>query len=157
MSEEEFPYKLILLGNSGVGKTNLINKYNIILVYDITDKKSFQELEQLEYWIQLSQETEINCMFGIVGNKCDLYMEEQVTEEEARIFAKSKGYKFKLVSAKSNPNTLNEFLEELVQDYNELNNINNPNAKIIYLDEYYYDYEEERVVNLMWWNEKKKI
>ena len=74
-------------------------------------------------------------MFGIVGNKCDLYMEEQVTEEEARIFAKSKGYKFKLVSAKSNPNTLNEFLEELVQDYNELNNINNPNAKIIYLDE----------------------
>ena len=110
----------------------------------------------MEYWIQLTQETEINCMFGIVGNKCDLYMEEQVTEEEARIFAKSKGYKFKLVSAKSNPNTLNEFLEELVQDYNELNNINNPNAKIIYLDKYYYDYEEERLVNCCGETRKRK-
>ena len=28
MSEEEFPYKVILLGNSGVGKTNLINTSN---------------------------------------------------------------------------------------------------------------------------------
>ena len=198
MDEEELEYKAILLGNSGVGKTNLINTSNgeefnsnqpstvatsyvkktlkingqkfvvnlwdtcgqekysslskiflrgskiVILVYDITDKGSF---EKLDHWIQMAKDTEINCIYGIVGNKCDLFLEEQVSEEEARNYAESKGYKFRLVSAKSEPNGLNEFLEVLVQDYNEVNNIKALNGKSFTLDDDANNDNEEKQTN----------
>lgn len=194
MEEVEFSYKVILLGNSGVGKTNLINiatgksfsqnesatitgtysrktinlkgqkfavdlwdtcgqeKFRsltriflrgakiIIFVYDITDRRSYDELT---YWVEMAQETEVNCIFGIVGNKIDLFLNEVVPEELARDFAKSKNYKFRLVSAKQDPESFNKFLEELVQDYNELYHINDPNYKNISFYDEYYGYEEK--------------
>ena len=207
MDEEELEYKAILLGNSGVGKTNLINTSNgeefnsnqpstvatsyvkktlkingqkfvvnlwdtcgqekysslskiflrgskiVILVYDITDKHSFEKLDD---WIQMAKETEINCIYGIIGNKCDLFLEEQVSEEEARNFAKSKGYKFRLASAKSDPNSLNEFLEVLVQDYNEANNIKAAYEKSFTLDDGNNDNEENQISNCCKGRKKRK-
>ena len=86
----------------------------VIFVYDITDKKSFLGLQKWVVEVENILENKYVC--GIVGNKQDLYSQEEVKEEEAKEFAGSKGMKFKLVSAKDNPKGFNDFLEELVRD-----------------------------------------
>ena len=86
----------------------------VIFVYDITDKRSFIGLQKWIVEVENILENKYVC--GIVGNKQDLYSQEQVKEEEANEFADSKGMKFKLVSAKDNPKGFNDFLEELVRD-----------------------------------------
>ena len=167
--------KVILLGNSGVGKTNLINtsvgqnfqedisvtttgtfsqknikiedetyilnlwdtagqeKYEsitkiflkkseiVIFVYDITDAKSFKDLEK---WIKLTEEMIDNDhVCGIVGNKEDLYSREQVKGETAKKYAESKKMQFKLVSAKDNPAGFINFLKELVVEHKGLSKL----------------------------------
>ena len=59
-----------------------------ILVYDITRKDSFEELQN--YWYeQLKQSGEENMVFAVVGNKSDLFSKEEVKEEEGKKFAQS--------------------------------------------------------------------
>ena len=84
----------------------------IIFVYDITNKNSFKNLE---YWIN-SVNTELGdekFIKAIVGNKSDLYLKEEIKEDEAKEFAASKNAKFKLCSAKNDPLAFCKFLEEL--------------------------------------------
>ena len=58
-----------------------------ILVYDIRRRESFESIK--DYWYeQLKQSGEENIVIGIAGNKCDLFQEEQVTEEEVKKYAK---------------------------------------------------------------------
>ena len=164
--------KVILLGNSGVGKSNLINtsvgqnfqedtsvtttgtfsqknikigdeiytlnlwdtagqeKYEsitkiflkkseiVIFVYDITDAKSFKDLEK---WIKLTEEMIDNDhVCGIIGNKEDLFSREQVKGETAKKYADSKKMQFQLVSAKDNPAGFINFLKELVVEHKGL-------------------------------------
>ena len=97
----------------------------VILVYDITERKSFEELD---YWYgQVKNELGDNFILAIVGNKIDLYAEEKVSEEEGQSYANEKGSKFALCSAKDDPKGFIKFLEELFQDYIEKygNNIGN--------------------------------
>ena len=86
----------------------------VIFVYDITDKNSFIGLKKWVEEVENILENKYVC--GIVGNKQDLYSQEQVKEDEVMEYAESKGMKFKLVSAKDNPKGFNDFLEELVKD-----------------------------------------
>ena len=58
-----------------------------------------------------------NLIGAIVANKSDLYDEEAVREEEARLFAKEQNYKFYLVSALESPQSFINCLDELVKDY----------------------------------------
>ena len=97
-------YELNIWDTSGYEKfkklTGLFLKDSqiIILVYDITNRESFKELE---YWInEVYDRIGDKCSIGIIGNKMDLYMEEQVPEDEAMNFAKSKGYYYTALSAK---------------------------------------------------------
>ncbi len=53
---------------------------------------------------------------GLVGNKMDLYINEQVKEDDARKFAESKEMQFQLVSAKDNPQSFQLFLKDLVEE-----------------------------------------
>ena len=53
---------------------------------------------------------------GIIGNKSDLFLKEEVSEEEGRKLAKDKGFEFALTSAK-NSSIFCEFLEKLVKKY----------------------------------------
>ena len=163
--------KAILIGNAGVGKTNLINitigkefnenqastlgqtfskkkieidgnVYNIdlwdtigqeslksinklfyknsrivIFVYDITNLKSFEDLES---WIS-EVDTQIglkNCIKGIVANKIDLFLKEVVSDEKGEQYAKSIGAKFLQISAKtSDPKTFINFITDMLKDY----------------------------------------
>ena len=102
----------------------------------------------------MAKEIESNCMIGIVGNKYDLFLEEEVSENEGKNFAKAKGYKFKLVSAKTDPNSFNAFLEELIQDYYELNNNDNTKSNNVSLNESNFYNEEGRKSNCC--GQKKK-
>jgi len=167
MSDDKSEIKAILIGNPGVGKTNLINtclgmdfdsEYNstssgsfrtkkliidnklytlnlwdtagqetykaitkifiknsqiVIFVYDITDIQSFKDIDD---WIEMcKQNLDPNeYISGIVGNKFDLYLNEQVSEKDVRQFAESRGMKFALVSAKENPEAFEIFLKELI-------------------------------------------
>ena len=168
MSDEEI--KVILIGESGTGKTSLINatmglkfkeslestttnsfssktitinkkeytlnlwdtigqeKFRsltkifikdskiVILVYDITRKASFNELN---FWLKMIQDIlGDEPILGICGNKSDLFVQEQVKEAEVKKYSEEKNIPFKLTSAK-NPISFNKFLEDLVQKYLE--------------------------------------
>lgn len=69
-----------------------------ILVYDITRKKSFDEIKN--YWYkQLLDCAPSDIVVGLAGNKADLFDREQVSEEEAKAFAKEIKAIFKPTSA----------------------------------------------------------
>ena len=72
----------------------------VILVYDITSKKSFNALN--DFWIG---EIKNNCngtpLFAIIGNKNDLYMKQEVDPLDAKDLAKKIGGIFQLTSAKT--------------------------------------------------------
>ena len=91
----------------------------IILVYDITNYKSFQSLEN---WYHMSEDIiESEHIYGVVGNKNDLYLDAKVSEKDAQNFAQSIKTKYKIVSAKEQPELFVDFLEELVKDFHKIN------------------------------------
>ena len=56
-------------------------------------------------------------VIGIIGNKIDLFENEEVDEFKARDYAKNKKGFFKLVSAKENPKGFASFLEQMLHNY----------------------------------------
>jgi small GTP-binding protein len=72
----------------------------IILVYEIINKESFESIKN--YWYKESSENSTADIFFVVGNKSDLYENEQVTDEEGKKFAKEINAIFKITSALSN-------------------------------------------------------
>ena len=72
----------------------------IILVYEIINKESFEYIKN--YWYKESSENSTADIFFVVGNKSDLYENEQVTDEEGKKFAKEINAIFKITSALSN-------------------------------------------------------
>ena len=179
VDESENEIKMILLGDCGVGKTNIISrylrneykettmttsganyamkkinikgttyqiniwdtagqeKYNsvtkmflqdsqiLLLCYSITDHKSF---EHLEYWYKLA--TDIigtNIVLGVAGNKSDLYEREQVKDSDGERFAKEHKALFKLVSAKTNKEGIDNLFDLLFKRYINIKNGNNIN------------------------------
>ena len=172
-NEDPIDIKLILLGETAVGKTSIINRYVqdsfsdslmsstsmayvqkkitlnrqkislniwdtvgqekfrslsklffkdtkiVILVYSIVDKKSF---DNLGYWLNSVKETIGNdFILGVVGNKCDLFLEQKVDEELGAEFAKNNGGIFEQISAKENRTGLDNYITKLVSEYLKLN------------------------------------
>ena len=168
--------KLILLGESGVGKTSLINvsvdkgffnvvnsslscsfvqkKFQkgdkiyeldiwdtagqeqfraltklfikntkiVIFVYAINNQLSFNELS---FWVRTIKESLGNeVILGLIGNKSDLYMEQEINENIAIQYAKDIGAKFATVSAKTNPKGFITIIENLLDQYLESKGVN---------------------------------
>ena len=92
-----------------------------ILVYDIRRKESFESIK--DYWYeQVKTSGEENMVFGVVGNKCDLFQEEKVSEAEGKKFAKEIGAVFQLTSCKENIG-IDELFQECAQKFMESNNL----------------------------------
>ena len=114
-------YKVKLWDTAGQEKYRALTKlfYQdskvVIFVYDITNKKSFTELN---YWISEIKEALGNePILGIVGNKSDLTDMIEVDEKTANEFAKEKGIELQLLSTKKEPKKFKKFLRKLVKDY----------------------------------------
>ena len=92
-----------------LGKNFYKDAFIVILVYDITRNDSFDGLKKVWY-PDLLQYGENKPILAVVGNKCDLYEEKEIVDEdEARKFAEEINAKFMIVSAKSNINIQNLF------------------------------------------------
>ncbi len=84
------------------------NAKAVVLVYDITDKKSFDEIKN--YWYgQIKQNCENDLIIAIAANKSDLSDQREVPDEEGEEFANSIHAIFSSTSAKDNTGITNLF------------------------------------------------
>ena len=96
-------------------KMFIIDSKIVIFVYDITQRTSFQELD---FWIKAAKDPLGDApIYAIFGNKKDLYLNEQVEEEEGKSKADEIGAYFRLTSGKSERENLNQYINELVEMY----------------------------------------
>ena len=100
----------------------------IVLVYAIDNKNSFINIKN---WVDIiKNNTNENPKFLLVGNKCDLEKERQVSTEEAKQYATENNMEFMEVSVKSRFNidimfnsSLSRLLEEKNKEENNLNKV----------------------------------
>ena len=113
-------------------KIFIIDSKIVIFVYDITQKKSFEELD---YWVKLTKEALGEYpVYALFGNKKDLYLDEEVDEEEGKKKAEEIGAYFRLTSAKTERENLNEYITELVKMFINKNK-NNDNSETYHREE----------------------
>ena len=169
MSDER-SIKVVLLGEAGVGKTNLIRvamgkpfekeenstisstffenevvlnnkKYSyclwdtagqeiyrslnkifikeskiVIIVFSIDSRKSF---DQIDFWLNYIKEIlgNDNYIIGLVGNKSDLFLNQQISEKEMNKKAEELQVKFQITSAAIDKVGFKKFLEDLLKEY----------------------------------------
>ena len=160
----DFIFKVLLLGNSDVGKSSLLLRYvdsvwsdtfvptigvdfkvktidindkkvklqiwdtagqerfrnvvstyfrgahGILLIYDVTNRESFKNLEN--WLIEIEKNASENVLKILIGNKNDLEDERDITPDEGKAFANRNGMQFIETSAKMNTN-VNEAFETL--------------------------------------------
>lgn len=83
--------------------------HGIILVYDITDRISFQEIEN---WLsEIEHHASAKVTKILVGNKSDLEDQRQVSYQEGKDFADKLGMEFLETSAKSRINIDETFMK----------------------------------------------
>lgn len=164
-------FKIVLVGDSGVGKSNLLSRFTkgefyeenkstigvefavknvqvesktikaqiwdtagqeryraitsayyrsavgAMLVYDITKKESFDNIER---WLtELRQHADSNITIMIVGNKSDMSHLREVTEERARQFCEDNSLSLVETSAKDNSNVEYAFQKLVTEIYQE--------------------------------------
>lgn len=107
--------KIYILDTAGQDRFRSIakNQYNktdgILIVYDITDKKSF---EGVNMWINsINKVREIGTECLLIGNKIDLEQSRVVSTKEGEELAKKYGIPFIETSAKSSLNVKEAFVQ----------------------------------------------
>jgi small GTP-binding protein len=78
-----------------------------LLIFDITKYKSFKNLEN---WMNIINENTNPKLLCLIGNKCDLEDQRQVTTQEALDFSRKHNLKYIETSAKTNENIENVFV-----------------------------------------------
>ena len=121
----------------------------VILIYDITDLKSFLNLEK---WLNLlfaSNGTPSDIL--LVGNKCDLTEKRQVTYTEAHKFARDHGILFFEVSAKTT-----ESVDFLFKWINHALNYKYSDARKAFLRKAHISFPEIMMANYIWYGNLRK-
>lgn len=101
----------------------------ILLVYDVTDRRSF---ESIRNWIsQIQQHADVHVNKILVGNKCDMLDEKVVSTEEGQKLAKEFGIEFWEASAKNDINVEQSFicLARAVKDRLVADGVGGPSTK----------------------------
>ena len=97
----------------------IIESKIVIFVYDINDESSFIELN---YWIKTAKEIlGKEGIYGIAGNKSDLFEYTKVSDEEGKKYAKENDALFFITSAKVDRMGFQRFIIKLVEKYIENN------------------------------------
>ena len=122
--DDENEVKLIIHDTAGQERfrslaTNYIKKANgILLVYDITEKDSFNNIGN---WLEsIAEETACKLPIVLVGNKSDLIEERKVTKEEGQKKADDYGFKFFETSCQNGDNVENCFICLAKEIYNKM-------------------------------------
>ena len=86
--------------------------HGIILIYDITNPKTFQNITD---WVsQVREEASHNVVIYLIGNKIDLSNERNVSTEEGKELAEKLGLPFNEASALDGTN-INEIFDDIVE------------------------------------------
>jgi len=94
--------------------------HGIIVVYDVTDQVSFNNVKQ---WLQeIERYASDSVTKLLVGNKCDLTTKKVVDKDAAKEFADSKGIPFLETSAKNSTNVESAFLTMAKEIKNRMGN-----------------------------------
>ena len=167
-SDYNIEIKIVIVGESGVGKSNLINRYNggkfnpnsmpnnssffmskdlkfgekiyriniwdtagqekyhsltkiflneakiVFLAYAINNKSSY---DKIDFWYKLVKENCGDALIALIGNKKDLYEEEQVNELDAIKKAKDLNVEFGLTSAMEEETGFDEIINKMIKKY----------------------------------------
>ena len=84
----------------------------ILLMYDCTNKASFDEIKN--YWYGATKEKNIDPIYFLIENKNDLISEKKVDDKEGKEFADSIGASFASISCKNNTG-IKEIFEKLAE------------------------------------------
>ena len=96
----------------------------ILLIYDITDRESF---ESLTHWLnEIEKNANKNIKILLIGNNCDLEEQRQVSYQEGKDFALKNNMNFLEVSVKDDIN-IKEAFELLIEEI--INSTNNEAKK----------------------------
>uniref|UniRef100_A0A673FML1 Ras-related protein Rab-1A n=1 Tax=Sinocyclocheilus rhinocerous TaxID=307959 RepID=A0A673FML1_9TELE len=99
----DYLFKLLLIGDSGVGKSCLLLRFAVSRLYE-----SFNNVKQ---WLQeIDRYASENVNKLLVGNKCDLTTKKVVDYTTAKEFADSLGIPFLETSAKNATNVEQAFM-----------------------------------------------
>ncbi len=94
-----------------MNKINYRNALVAILVYDITDENSFEDIKN--YWYsEVKNNIDKDALIAIVANKNDLYLEEKVSIKELSEYAQSIKAIYKQTNCMNNIG-INELFEEI--------------------------------------------
>lgn len=94
----------------------------VILAYDITNENSFKNISLV--WLpQVKECVDPTAIIVICGNKCDRYNEEEVKEEEAKMYAENIRGSFFQTSALQG-NGINEMFAQAGKKYLSLQEVN---------------------------------
>lgn len=83
-----------------------------MLLYDVTNKRSFQKLDN---WVQSFKETRGDKPLLLIGNKIDLEEKIEVTKETGQEYASEHGFEFIQTSAKTG-NNVDKAFHDLIKD-----------------------------------------
>ena len=92
---------------SNVISSYFIGAHGLFLIYDITNRDSFKNLEN--WLIEIEKNASENVLKILVGNKNDLEQDREISYEEGKNFANRNGMEFIETSAKINTNVSEAF------------------------------------------------
>ena len=115
-----------------VTKSYFQSSHGLLVVYDITDKESF---EKINFWMKnIKENAPENAKLILVGNKCDLANERQVSYEEGEKKASNYNIKFFESSAKEGTNVKEFFFYLANEIYQDEKTKGKDNKKTVQLD-----------------------